>query len=284
MSIGLQKANLFKRISAWLFDIVMCVVLATGCMSLMAELINYDFQYTKLTELEAKYTEIQQPYLDAYETEHGVNFDITKEEFDKLSADEKSALETHLQAFNAELAQKEDIQKQYALIEAQSSVITTYTFLMISISLLIVFIGWYFIVPYILRDGRTFGKKIFGLAVMRTNSVRISNPVLFIRSILGMYTMETMAPIFFLLMTYFGMGSVGLIAAVLVALLDIGVMIYTPTRSSIHDLLADTVVVDFSSQRIFASQEALDEYLALGNTAQNSQISDSNQSPTANID
>ena len=279
MSIGLQKANFFKRISAWLFDIVMCVVLATGGMALMAELINYDFQYTKLTELETKYNELQQPYLDAYEAEHGVNFDITQEEFNNLSAEEREALQAHLNAFNEELSKKEDVQKQYALIEAQSSVVTTYTFLMISISLLIVFIAWYFIVPYILRDGRTLGKKIFGLAVMRTNSVRISNPVLFIRSILGMYTMETMAPILFLLMTYFGMGSVGLIAAVLVAVLDIGVMIYTPTRSSIHDLLADTVVVDFSSQRIFESQEALNAYL----TSQ-PQTSDSNQTPTANID
>ncbi|MBE7080150.1 MAG: hypothetical protein E7371_02805 [Clostridiales bacterium] len=279
MSIGLQKANFFKRISAWLFDIVMCVVLATGCMALMAELINYDFQYTKLTELETKYSELQQPYLDAYEAEHGVNFDITQEAFEKLSEEERAALQAHLNAFNEELSKKEDIQKQYALIEAQSSVVTTYTFLMISISLLIVFIAWYFIVPYILRDGRTFGKKIFGLAVMRTNSVRVSNPVLFIRSILGMYTMETMAPIFFLLMTYFGMGPVGFIAAVLVAVLDIAVMICTPTRSSIHDLLADTVVVDFSSQRIFESQEALNEYLA-----SQSQTSDFNQTPKANID
>ena len=276
MSIGLQKANFFKRISAWLFDMVMCVVLATGCMALMSELINYDFQYTKLTELQTKYTELQQPYLDAYEAEHGVDFSITQEEFNKLSAEERAALEDHLRAFNEELAKNEELKQQYALIEAQSSVVTTYTFLMISISLLIVFVAWYFIVPYILRNGRTFGKKIFGLAVMRTNSVQISNPVLFIRSILGLYTMETMAPIFFLLMTYFGMGSVGLIAAALVAILDIGVMIYTPTRSSIHDLLADTVVVDFASQRIFESQEALNEYLT-----QQPQTLKSNQTPNA---
>lgn len=279
MSIGLQKANLFKRISAWLFDMVMCVVLATGCMALISEIINYDFQYVKLTELEIKYNELQQPYLDAYEAEHGVDFDITKEAYDKLSAEEKEALQAHLLAVNEEIAKDEEIQKQYALIEAQSSVVTTYTFLMISISLLIVFIAWYFIVPYILHDGRTFGKKIFGLAVMRTNSVRISNPVLFVRSILGLYTMETMAPIFFLLMTYFGMGNVGMIAAILVAVLDIAVMIYTPTRSSIHDLLSDTVVIDFASQRIFETQDALNAYIA-----QQAQTSDLKQEPTALVD
>ena len=109
MSIGLQKANVFKRISAWLFDMVMCVVLATGCMALMAELINYDFQYTKLTELETKYTEMQQPYLDAYEAEHGVDFNITQEEFTKLSDEERATLEAHLRAFNEELAKNEEL-------------------------------------------------------------------------------------------------------------------------------------------------------------------------------
>ncbi len=273
MSIGLQKANFFKRISAWLFDMVMCVVLATGCMALTAKIINYDFQHAKLTEMETVYNELQEPYYEQYEADHpDVNFDITQEEYDKLSEADKAELDAHLLAVSKLIAADEEIKKQYDALQSQYSVIITYTFVMISVSLLIVFVAWYFIVPLILRDGRTFGKKIFGLAVMRTNGVRISGPVLFVRSILGLYTMETMAPILFLLMTYFGMGSVGMIAAVLVAVLDVIVMIYTKTRSSIHDLLSDTVVVDFASQRIFESQEALNAYIA-----EQAQISDTTQ-------
>lgn len=282
MSNSLQKANFFKRISAWLFDMVMCVVLATGCMALIAEIIHYDFQHNKLTELETVYSELQQPYYEQYKAEHPeVNFDITQEEYDQLSEADKAALDAHVRAISERISADEKIQQQYELVQAQYSVIVTYTFTMISVSLLIVFVAWHFIVPLILHDGRTLGKKIFGLAVMRTNGVRISNPILFVRSILGLYTMETMAPILFLLMTYFGMGSVGVIAAILVAVLDIGVMIYTRnnTRSSIHDLLSDTVVVDFASQRIFETQEALDAYLS-----EQAQISDATQTSPKTVD
>lgn len=248
MSVSLQKANLWKRISAWMFDMVMCVVFATGCMALFARSINYDFQTQKLEQMYLT-------HYDNYEAEHpDVNFDITQEEYDALSESEKQAFSNHLLAINNAIAQDEEVQEQQSLI-------MSLTFLMISVSLLIVFAAWHFIVPLILHDGRTFGKKIFGLAVIRTNGVRVSNPILFIRSILGLYTMETMAPVLFLLMTYFGMGSVGVIAAIMIGVLDIAVMAYTQTHSAIHDLLSDTVVVDYSSQRIFETQADLDAYL-----------------------
>ena len=64
-------------------------------------------------------------------------------------------------------------------------------------------------------------------------------------------------------MIYFGMlGMVGVIATLLLLVLEIIVMMTTPTRSSIHCLLSDTVVVDFASQHIFQTQEELDEFLA----------------------
>ena len=116
---------------------------------------------------------------------------------------------------------------------------------------------WYFIIPLLLKDGRTLGKKIFGLAVIRTNCVKITPPVLFVRSIIGLFAMETLAV--GLLCTF---GIVGIIAAIAVQALQIWVMVKTPTQS-IHDLLSDSIVVDYSSQRIFESQEELNEFLAL---------------------
>ena len=60
------------------------------------------------------------------------------------------------------------------------------------------------------------------------------------------------------LMILFGLlGIVGWIALLLLLLLQIFVMVKTPTNSSIHDLLADTVVVDYASQQIFETQEEL---------------------------
>ena len=70
--------------------------------------------------------------------------------------------------------------------------------------------------------------------------------------------METMVPVLLVTMIYFGvLGSVGTITIGLLLVLQVSVMVATQTNSSIHDLLSDTVVVDYSSQKIFESQEAL---------------------------
>lgn len=106
------------------------------------------------------------------------------------------------------------------------------------------------------------GKKIFGIAVIRTNCVKVSTPVLFIRTVIGMYAIETMMPLALLIMIWFNMmGIVGLITIGLLGILQVGVMITTHTNSCIHDLLTDTVVVEFMSQQIFDTQEDLMQFV-----------------------
>ena len=248
MAFSLQKANTFKRISAWLFDAVMCLVLATGVLSVMSGLLHYDEQSDKLNEY-------YQQIWTQYEFDNQVELDLEDEAYNALSPEGKAVLDEHLNNVNEAIIDNENVQRLH-------TVIINYTFLMITISLLVVDVAWHFIIPMILHDGRTLGKKIFGLGVMRTNGLKLSNPVLFVRSVLGLFTMETMVPVLFGLMIYFGMlGMVGVIATILLFVLEVIVMATTPTHSSIHCLLSDTVVVDFASQRIFQTQEDLDEFL-----------------------
>ena len=115
-----------------------------------------------------------------------------------------------------------------------------------------------FVVPLLFKNGQTLGKKIFGLAVVRSNSVKATGPAMFIRAIIGKCTMETMVPICILIMIVSGkLGSIGLIVLALIAILQAAMMISTRTNSCIHDLISDTVVVDYASQRIFESNEEL---------------------------
>ena len=109
-----------------------------------------------------------------------------------------------------------------------------------------------------LGSGRTLGKKIFGLGLMRTEGVKISNVSLFIRTILGKYAIEIMIPVLIVLMLYWGtIGIVGPIVLGLILIVQLVVMITTRTNSLIHDLLADTVVIDYASQMIFDSREEM---------------------------
>ena len=56
------------------------------------------------------------------------------------------------------------------------------------------------------------------------------------------------------------LGLIGIVMLFLLLVLQIGVMIYTKTNSSIHDLLSDTVVVEYASQQIFETEEDLIAY------------------------
>ncbi len=247
MALVLQKANFWKRISAWMFDAVMTIVITTAFAIPTLQILHYDANYEQFAAIRTEYTQTV-----AQELQFDLN--VTQEQFDEYTDEQKTAYNEQKTAVQTEVNKRlEQDDKARALSSKIISILVTAA----SISALITFLAWYFALPLVFKHGRTLGKKIFGLAVMRTNHVKITTPVLFARSIVGLYAMETMAVA--LLCT---MGSVGIFAAMMVQVLQIFVMLKTPTHSSIHDLLSDSVVVDYSSQLIFDSQAELEEHVA----------------------
>ncbi len=239
MRFELQKADFWKRISAFLFDFVMMVMVAVGIAALFSLFLGYGEHYETLSSVESEYS-----------AKYGIDLEIAPEEYEKLSDDVKALYELA----DAEFAVDERAVYAYNML-LNLSLIT------LTISLLISFIGLELVIPIIFKDGKTLGKKIFGLAVMRTNGVRIDGQALFIRSIIGKYTMETMVPVYIVLMTIFGtLGVIGTGILLLFVVLEIFTVCYTKTRSTVHDLVSDTVVIDYNSQMIFDSEEALIEY------------------------
>ncbi len=84
---------------------------------------------------------------------------------------------------------------------------------------------------------------------------------LFIRAVLGKYTIETMIPVLIIIMIYFGsIGIIGPVVLGLILLLQLILLAATSNNSLIHDLISDTVVIDMASQRIFDSESELIEY------------------------
>lgn len=243
MAINIQKASFWKRISAFMCDGILVFFLCLIFMLIFLSAFGYDTKSAQFTE-----------YRNKYAIEYGIDVDMTEEEFNALTPEQQETYEKNFQAANEALAKDKDAQKLY-------STLITLLITSISLSLLLSDLLIYFVVPLLLKNGQTLGKKVFGLAVVRTNTVKISNPVLFVRSILGQYAMETIFPLAIVLMILQGLlGIVGLVVLVLFAGLEIFVLATTPTRSSIHDLLSDSVVVDFASQRIFSTEEELLAY------------------------
>ena len=263
MSVSIQKANFWKRISAWMFDAILTIMLAMGFCLIAVNVIHYD-------DISNEYRAHVQQYYEEYGAKYGVDLSLSQEDYDAM--DDREKQEYNEKKAEAEKEMNVAMGKDKVLSKRYSKVFGS-TLLIIAVGALASHLILHFAVPVLFKNGQTLGKKIFGIAVMRTNCMKVSTPVLFIRSVVGLYMMETMVPLFMVLMIYFGyLGIIGTAMIFLLMALQIGVMIKTTTNSSIHDLLTDTMVVDFASQRIFDTEEELTEYLA-----EQKQLSEANE-------
>ena len=239
MATDLQKASIWKRTAAWLFDGILLGILAVACGVLVSWLLGYD---AHSAALESAY--------DRYEQQYGVVFDISLEEYEAMSPEGRT---------NYDLAYDALIADEVAMYAYNMMLSQTLVILSVSLVLAVAVIEW--LIPLKLGNGQTLGKKIFGLALIRNDGVQMNNMQLFTRSMLGKCTVETMIPMLILLMIYWGtMGVAG--TAVLFALFfgQLACVLFTRTNAAIHDLMAGTIVVDYASQTIFKSTEDLIAY------------------------
>lgn len=235
----IQKASIAKRISAGLLDVIAVSIIATLCAWLISLAADYDGWNKKLEDSYSR-----------YESQYGVTFRITEEEYNNKSSSDK---ENYDKAYKALVGDSEAM-KAYSMV-------TNLMILTVSLGLFIAVLIWEFIVPLFLKDGRTVGSLIFGIAVMRSNGVRISHISLFIRAILGKYAIETMISVYIIMMIF--MNTIGIVGPLVICgilLMQLILIISTKNNQLIHCILSDTVVVDYGSQRIFDSQEDLLEH------------------------
>lgn len=239
MTNDIQKAGLWKRIAAGILDGILLAVLAVGVAFLLGAFLGYDGYNTTLSE---SYT--------YYEEQYGISFQITGQEYEALSLEER---ETYDKAYDA-LIRDEEAMKAYNMVLNLSLLITTAGILGACLLL-------EFVLPLIFGNGQTVGKKVFGLGVVRIDGVRTTSVQMFVRTVLGKFAIETMIPVYVVLMVFFnvtGLGGTLLLGGLLVA--QILIMALTANNSLIHDLMAGTVVVDVASQMIFRDTQDLIDY------------------------
>ena len=96
---------------------------------------------------------------------------------------------------------------------------------------------------------------------MRVDGVRVNGVLMFARSILGKFTVETMLPVLAVIMLFFGiLGLAGIVIVVGIIFAQIVLVLFTKAHTPIHDKLAQTVTVDMASQMIFDTHEELVAY------------------------
>ena len=202
----LQKASMWKRISAYIFDSILIVIVAVGVAFLMSSIFGYDSHTAKREQLRKN-----------YESEYGVSFDIEAEEYEKLTDAERKKIDDAYAVF----ATDPEVNRLDLLI-------INLTLLILVFSILSAVVIFELIVPFLLGHGRTLGKKIFGIAVIRVDGVRASAFQMFVRSILGKYTLETMIPIFLIVLLFFNVWSAAcLVGLGLLLILQISFLLFS---------------------------------------------------------
>lgn len=232
-----QRASMWKRISAALLDVILLSIVVVGCAFLISFALNYQGNYEN-------FDTIRQAYADEY------SVDLTKSSSERTEEEQ-----ANYSAYEEALSSDTEAVRIFSLL-------VNYTFIIVTFSILLGYLLLEFLVPMLFKNGQTVGKKIFGIAVMREDGVRVSPTLLFVRTVLGKYTLETMLPVLILLMiVFYAMNAImGLAVIAVIFITQVVLLIATKTRSLLHDKLSHTVTVDFASQMIFDSPEELLAY------------------------
>lgn len=235
----LQKASLWKRASAWIFDFILLGILIVGVALVLSAILGYN-----------GYNETLDGAYAAYEEQYGVEFEISQEQYLAMTEQQR---QNYNDAYDALVSDQEAM---YAY-----NMVLNLTMLITTASILISYLALEFALPLFLGNGQTLGKKIFGLCIIRTDGVQVNTMQLFVRTVLGKFTIETMIPVYILIMIFFNMiGILGTAVLAVLVLVQLILLAVTATNAQIHDLLAGTVVVDYSSQMIFRTTEDLIAY------------------------
>ncbi len=274
MQCDIQKASLWKRFAAALLDLILVVIIVTGLFSLLAGWFHYDSHVEKVGQIAIAYSE-----------KYDLKYELTEQALAAMSPEEHKAYNDKMAALDREMENDPDA---YTARVAQADqelgkdgeAAKVYTQAMIALLTIItlgIFIAMLvleFAVPLLFKNGQTVGKKIFSLAVVRQDSVKVNPLQLFVRAVIGRFAVETMIPVcigVMYLMGFMNMFLLLLLAALVIG--EIACIAISKNNCLLHDLMAGTAVVDHSCQMIFASaeeKEAYEQKLAAEN--QNRQI------------
>jgi uncharacterized RDD family membrane protein YckC len=200
------------------------------------------------------YTERKDALEEKYFAEYGIDRNMTAEAYNALSEEGKAAYRAKVEAANKAYQSDAEVSEVYSKLFSLALMIAT-------LSILFSFLILEFTVPLLLKNGQTIGKKVFGVAVMRIDGVKVTPVMVFARGILGKCTVGTLVPIYLIMMVIFGiMNIVGVVALGGLLLLQAILFFGTRNHTPIHDLFAQTITVDMASQLIFDSPEDMLAY------------------------
>ena len=233
------KASKGKRLAAFLLDFILFISLFTGVMFIMSWITGYQQNSSLLQDAYIKYgIYLPNPNGNGY----------------YMCSDSDSSCITAWENFS------KDSQALYYYSHALEL-----TLLIITVSAFISLLIFEFIIPLLLKNGRTIGMYVMKIGLIDQEGIKANHIQLFIRFLFGKFIILTALPLYgimFLIFNAFG-GGIGLILAVVIILLNFALLIWTKKSQGIADYLGRVYAINIEETMIFSSLEELNHYKAL---------------------
>lgn len=255
---NLEMKLLFKRIGAYILDMVLVMLVASLISSLT--FINKDYKaynstYSEYVDRLTVYQNFIKDFEDYYEDE-----EITDEEYNNLLSDysEFSIYVTN-RYDDKEISNEEYNQILDDLLEIYSDEYILYNYELsklnvISSIILIICLILYFSIMQYFMNGQTLGKRIFNLKVVNKNTEKVGLVNLLIRTVIVTGVLISIIQIlclfilnkddFYTAAYYIKMISYGIEFMILITIL-----LRTDGRG-LHDLIANTKVIDINNRPV----------------------------------
>lgn len=228
--LDFHKAKPIKRLAAYLIDLILLVAITAGVAVGMFAKMDYK-----------SYEEKFEASCEKYGQQFGVDLSASRADQAELSEAEQEKYMAAWEALNAD-EEAMDAVKQKLRIELVSAMV----------GLLVGYVILEIMVPLILKNGQTVGKKIMNLCVMHKYHVRVGFMQIIYRTILGKYFIETLIPVAMLILSDYGvLGMTASLVLGIIAMVQGFIVMMSQANCGIHDKLFNTVVADFKKQHIF---------------------------------
>lgn len=265
----LKKIGIFKRASAWLLDAILFMVLATGVMYIVSLICDYSSEAELASQYSTEWNEFYENYIAEVAEFYGFTYEKDGATYTITKNGQASSLSEVVTVLYNSKGLDEQTAEAYeaycnltpaATVDLQNQLVSNLLFIIISVGILLAYLILEFVVPLFFKNGQTVGKKVFGICLVRTDCVKITNLALFARTVIGKFAVETMFPILLVFLSFTGvLGMLGLILFAALFVLNAVLFFATKNKTPIHDIFAGTVAVDKSIQVIFQSEEELIE-------------------------
>ena len=222
-----------NRFAAFIIDAILLVILLTGCLYIFSMIFQYD---AHLATLESEY--IKEGYLI---------LNVEKNIYEYLAETAPN--------YNAVL---ESVKNNQVILQEQQY-LATYTTNVPALSIAIVLLILEFIVPLFLKNGQTVGMKVFKIALISNNNIRISSLQLFARCLIGKIAILGVIPMFaisYILINPTG-GLLGTIILIIIAIIQITTIVKSKNHAGIQDIIAQVYPVNFAETVIYRNKEEL---------------------------